>query len=144
MFFDWDSTYWDGSTSNDVSAADQAFYDKHGFWGQTGGSYGLNPEIMESLYYACKKSLPLAIVGTNVICCTDLVTGNTTYQDWSYDVFLAINKTCRQGSGYTGIGDVSNITGGSPDDNQPSFWFAESLTYLYRPRSKCLMESRGR
>jgi mannosyl-oligosaccharide alpha-1,2-mannosidase len=53
------------------------------------------------------------------------------YRDWSWDAFLAINKTTRAGSGYSGISNVNVAGGGSFDDVQESFFLAEVLKYSY-------------
>ena len=88
------------------------FYDKSGFW-ITDATYDLRPEVLESLYYAYR------------------VTGNTTYQDWSWAAFQAINATTRVGSGYSQINNV-NVAGGDGFTNvQESFLFAEVMKYAY-------------
>jgi len=42
-------------------------------------------------------------------------------------LLVAINETCRTGSGYSSILDVNAPGGGGFDDFQESFWFAEVL-----------------
>jgi hypothetical protein len=96
-----------------VAPADRAFYEDHGFLGY--------PETMRVCIMLASPFV-LDRKKKFLTCFVDLMIGNTTYQDWSYDAFLAINKACRPGSGFTGISDVSSLTGGTPDDNQPSFW----------------------
>jgi mannosyl-oligosaccharide alpha-1,2-mannosidase len=44
---------------------------------------------------------------------------------------VAVNETCRIGSGYSGVRDVNQQGGGGFFDFQESFWFAEVLKYSY-------------
>lgn len=60
-----------------------------------------------------------------------MVTGDSKYQDWSYNAFLAANSTARVGSGFTTLSDVQMPDGGKKFNFQPSFWFAETLKYMY-------------
>lgn len=53
------------------------------------------------------------------------------YRDWVWDAFVAINTTCRTDSGFSGITNVNAADGGSKDDNQESFLFAEVMKYAY-------------
>ena len=57
--------------------------------------------------------------------------GNTTYQDWAWDAFVAINATTRVGQGFSEISDVNAANGGSFDNVQESFLFAEVMKYSY-------------
>lgn len=84
------------------------FYERAGFW-INNGAYILRPEVIESFYYAYRA------------------TGDRKYQDFSWNAFVAINETCRTGSGYSSILDVNAPGGGGFDDFQESFWFAEVL-----------------
>ncbi|GIZ38550.1 hypothetical protein CKM354_000196600 [Cercospora kikuchii] len=88
------------------------FYERAGFW-IVAGSYVLRPEVIESFYYAYR------------------VTGDRKYQDYAWNAFVAINETCRVGSGFSSISDVNAPGGGSFDNFQESFWFAEVLKYSY-------------
>ncbi|PPJ51735.1 hypothetical protein CBER1_08888 [Cercospora berteroae] len=88
------------------------FYERAGFW-IVAGSYVLRPEVIESFYYAYR------------------VTGDRKYQDYAWNAFVAINETCRVGSGFSSISDVNAPNGGSFDNFQESFWFAEVLKYSY-------------
>ncbi len=88
------------------------FYSEAGFW-ISGNSYVLRPEVIESFYYAYRA------------------TGDTKYQDWAWDAFLAINETTSAGVGFSSISDVNTPGGGSKTDFQESFWFAEVLKYSY-------------
>ncbi|OAA64222.1 mannosyl-oligosaccharide alpha-1,2-mannosidase precursor [Niveomyces insectorum RCEF 264] len=101
------------ASNNAPPPANQAaLFDKGGFWIQD-GQYVLRPEVIESYYYAYRA------------------TGDTKYQDWAWDAFLAINTTCAAGSGYSSVNNVNAPGGGSFQDDQESFWFAEVLKYSY-------------
>ena len=100
---------WNAST---VPKAQAQFFDEHGFY-ITNSAYVLRPEFIESLYYAYRA------------------TGNTTYQDWSWQTFLAINRTTHVGSGYSDINNVNVEGGGGFANVQESFFFAEVLKYAY-------------
>lgn len=102
--FGWDSA--------NVPADQAAFYNKTGFYIENAG-YQLRPEVIESFYYAYRA------------------TGNTKYQEWAWDAYLAINSTTRVGSGYSSIQNVNVEGGGGFTDFQESFWFAEVLKYSY-------------
>ncbi|KAK1759562.1 glycoside hydrolase family 47 protein [Echria macrotheca] len=88
------------------------FYAASGFWIDS-PNYVLRPEVIESYYYAYRA------------------TGDAKYQEWAWDAFLAINGTCRVGSGYSSVNDVNAPLGGGFSDFQESFWFAEVLKYSY-------------
>lgn len=90
----------------------ETFYERAGFWIDS-ANYVLRPEVIESYYYAYRA------------------TGDTKYQDWAWEAYLAINETCRAGSGYSAINDVNVPGGGGFSDFQESFWFAEVLKYSY-------------
>ncbi|KAL9622485.1 MAG: hypothetical protein Q9160_003161 [Pyrenula sp. 1 TL-2023] len=93
--------------------ADQSdFYDKAGYY-ITDSSYILRPEVIESYYYAYR------------------ITGDSKYQDWAWDAFVAINATTKARSGYTEITNVNAAGGGDQNDFQDSFLFAEVLKYSY-------------
>ena len=113
--FNWQDNkpYHSNTTNNAGPPADQeAFYERAGFW-ITGSSYVLRPEVIESYYYAYRA------------------TGDPIYQEWAWEAFLAINKTCSVGSGFSSINDVNVADGGGYSDFQESFWFAEVLKYSY-------------
>lgn len=95
-----------------VPAGNETFYERAGFY-ITGSSYITRPEVIESYYYAYRA------------------TGDTKYQDWAWEAYLAINSTCRVGSGYSSINDVNVVGGGGFQNFQESFWFAEVLKYSY-------------
>ncbi|PSR81057.1 putative 1,2-alpha-mannosidase [Coniella lustricola] len=95
-----------------VPAGDEAFYQRAGYY-ITNSEYITRPEVMESYYYAYRA------------------TGDTKYQEWAWEAYLAINETCRVGSGYSSINDVNAVGGGGFQNFQESFWFAEVLKYSY-------------
>ena len=103
--FSWNST-------NKLGSSDQAFFDKNGFYITT-PSYDLRPEVIESFYYAYR------------------ITGDTMYQDWAWDAFVAINRTCRIGSGFSSVQNVNTVGGGGFFNQQESFLFAEVMKYSY-------------
>ncbi|CAN8098067.1 unnamed protein product [Discula destructiva] len=106
---------WLGETSPKnatVPRGDEAFYERAGFY-ITGSSYITRPEVIESYYYAYRA------------------TGDPKYQEWAWEAYLAINSTCRVGSGYSSINDVNQVGGGGFSNFQESFWFAEVLKYSY-------------
>ena len=70
------------------STDEEAFYEKAGFY-ITDGVYVLRPEVLESFYYAYRA------------------TGDQTYRDWVWNAFVAINETCRVGSGFAELQDVN-------------------------------------
>ena len=95
-----------------VPAGQESFFAQNGFYILSPG-YQLRPEVIESYYYAYRA------------------TGDTKYQDWAWDAFVAINQTTRVGSGYSTIRDVRVEGGGGFEDMMESFWFAEVLKYSY-------------
>jgi len=75
-------------------------------------AYILRPETIESLYYFYR------------------ITGDTQYQDMAWDIFNSLYTYCRSRTGYSGLVNVDSVD--SPqDDRQESFFFAETLKYLY-------------
>ncbi|KAK3316254.1 glycoside hydrolase family 47 protein [Apodospora peruviana] len=101
------------ATNNPPPPANQTtFYNTSGFWINNTG-YVLRPEVIESLYYAYRA------------------TGDTKYQGWAWEAFVAINRTCAVGSGYSSIRNVNAPDGGGFTNFQESFWFAEVLKYSY-------------
>ncbi|KAK6206634.1 glycosyl hydrolase 47 [Pestalotiopsis sp. IQ-011] len=115
--FDWQDSAVSANAPNNPPppAAQTDFYAQAGFWIPDGGAdYILRPEVMESYYYAWRA------------------TGDTKYQDWGWDAFLAINSTCSVDDvGFTGISNVNVAGGGSKYDEQESFFFAEVMKYSY-------------
>lgn len=95
-----------------VPAGNESFYERAGFY-ITNSQYITRPEVIESYYYAYRA------------------TGDPKYQEWAWEAYLAINETCRVGSGYSSINDVNQVGGGGFQNFQESFWFAEVLKYSY-------------
>ena len=58
------------------------------------------------------------------------VTGNHTYKEWAWELFLGIERNCKAGVGYGTYPDVSQ-EGLIPDDSMESFFLAETLKYQY-------------
>jgi mannosyl-oligosaccharide alpha-1,2-mannosidase len=106
------STRSDDSNNPGPPSDQEAFYGKAGFY-ITAGNYVLRPEVIESFYYAYRA------------------TGDQTYRDWAWNAFVAINATCRVGSGFAELQDVNASNGGGFNDFQDSFLFAEVLKYSY-------------
>ena len=108
-----------------VPADQAAFYNASGFY-ITDSVYDLRPEVLESYYYAYRA------------------TGDSKYQDWSWEGIQAINASTRTGSGFSLISDVNEVGGGDKLDLQESFLFAEVLKYAYliqAPVSSALLSS---
>ncbi|CDH50953.1 class i alpha-mannosidase [Lichtheimia corymbifera JMRC:FSU:9682] len=76
------------------------------------GLYDLRPETIESIFYFYR------------------LTGDTKYQDIAWSMFEAINKYTRTPSGFTRIFNVDTLDP-EQDDFQESYFFAETLKYLY-------------
>ncbi|ORZ02201.1 glycoside hydrolase [Syncephalastrum racemosum] len=76
-------------------------------------SYDLRPETLESIFYFYR------------------LTGDPKYQDMAWNIFQAIEKYCKTESGYTRVADVSNTGAVRPMDFEESYFFAETLKYLY-------------
>jgi mannosyl-oligosaccharide alpha-1,2-mannosidase len=73
--------------------------------------YFLRPETVESMMYLYRK------------------TGNEKYRDWGWQIVTAIDAHCRLDWGaYTSL--VNMVTGERKNES-PSFFFAETLKYLY-------------
>lgn len=73
----------------------------------------LRPEFVESLYYFWA------------------ITGNSTYQEWGWDIFMAIEKYAKvENGGYTSLQNI-DLKKPRAMDNMESFFLAETLKYLY-------------
>jgi mannosyl-oligosaccharide alpha-1,2-mannosidase len=60
------------------------------------------------------------------------ITGNQKYRDWCWAAAQAIERYCRVDTGYSGIRNVYKMQANIVhDDVQQSFFFAETLKYLY-------------
>ncbi|XP_039287462.1 endoplasmic reticulum mannosyl-oligosaccharide 1,2-alpha-mannosidase isoform X2 [Nilaparvata lugens] len=73
----------------------------------------LRPEFIESLWYLYQ------------------ITGNTTYQDWGWNIFKAFEKYTKVAHGFTSIGNVNNVRDTKPRDMMESFFLSETIKYLY-------------
>ncbi|XP_055338862.1 endoplasmic reticulum mannosyl-oligosaccharide 1,2-alpha-mannosidase-like [Paramacrobiotus metropolitanus] len=74
----------------------------------------LRPEFIESLFYLFR------------------ITKNTTYQDWGWDVFNAIEKHAKiKTGGYASIQDVRKADNVEHRDHMESFLLGETFKYLY-------------
>lgn len=71
------------------------------------------PETIESYFYAYR------------------LTGNKLWQERAWEAFQHISQVTHAPYGNSGINDVMAQDGGSKRDEQESFWFAETLKYLY-------------
>ncbi|XP_046666805.1 endoplasmic reticulum mannosyl-oligosaccharide 1,2-alpha-mannosidase-like isoform X3 [Homalodisca vitripennis] len=73
----------------------------------------LRPEFLESLWYMWS------------------LTGNTTYQDWGWQIFKAFERYAKVNNGYTSLGNVNNPLDTRPRDMMESFFLSETIKYLY-------------
>ncbi|POR37365.1 alpha-1,2-Mannosidase [Tolypocladium paradoxum] len=127
--FRWvDAALPDGDGNNTPPPASQKdFYSKSGFY-TTAGEYILRPETSESLYYAYR------------------LTGDRQWQEMAWEVFRAITKATRTGSGFAALNDIMQPDGGGFIDQMQSFWMAETLKYLYlifAPDSEVQLQLQG-
>ncbi|MCL4150769.1 UNVERIFIED_CONTAM: hypothetical protein GTU68_052767, partial [Idotea baltica] len=74
--------------------------------------YILRPEVVEGWFYMWR------------------LTHDPKYRDWAWDAVQAIQKHCRVEAGFSGIQNVY-MENPQKDDVQQSFFFAETLKYLY-------------
>ncbi|XP_013189359.2 endoplasmic reticulum mannosyl-oligosaccharide 1,2-alpha-mannosidase isoform X1 [Amyelois transitella] len=72
----------------------------------------LRPEFVESLWYLYQ------------------ITGNTTYQDWGWQIYQGFEKYAKVSNGYTSL---ANVKSEKPlqRDMMESFFLSETLKYLY-------------
>ena len=73
----------------------------------------LRPETAESLFYLHQ------------------LTGDPIYREWAWEIWQAIDSTCRTRTAYGTARNVSQPGGGGIDDRMESFFLAETLKYLY-------------
>lgn len=103
------------NTGQTVTSADQQFFNKNGFFIQSGAEYYYTrPEVLESNFYAWR------------------LTGDTKYLDRAAAAMTSFQKFCSAPAGFGGIWNVSDTTK-TPDgfiDDTESFWYAEVLKYL--------------
>jgi len=71
----------------------------------------LRPELIESLFYLYR------------------VTDKPIYRERAWLIFRSLEQYCKVPSGFSGLTDVN--APGSFNDSQQSFFFAETLKYLY-------------
>ena len=57
---------------------------------------------------------------------------------------MGINATCRTDSGFAAVTNVNAANGGSKDNNQESFLFAEVLKYSYLTHAEGKLTSHKR
>jgi mannosyl-oligosaccharide alpha-1,2-mannosidase len=74
--------------------------------------YILRPEVVESYFYLWR------------------MTKDNKYREWAWDAVQSIEKYCKTDSGYSGLKNVYDKNT-EKDDVQQSFFFAETLKYLY-------------
>eukprot|EP00158_Paraphelidium_tribonemae_P003158 Partr_v1_DN25922_c0_g1_i2_m68773 putative mannosidase alpha class len=74
--------------------------------------YILRPEVIESIFYMWR------------------LTHEQKYRDWGLEIAQSIERECRVEGGYSGLQDMS-VTPPVRNDNQESFFLAETLKYLY-------------
>ena len=74
--------------------------------------YILRPETAESLFIL------------------NQLTGDPIYRDWAWEIWEAIDRECRTGSGYGALRHVNTRNAGV-DDRMESFFLAETVKYLY-------------
>lgn len=84
------------------------------FQAYDGGSsyYIQRPEAVESMFYMWR------------------LTKEQKYRDWGWEVAQSIEKHCHVDNGYSGINNI-NSSPVNLNDNQESFFLAETLKYLY-------------
>nr|GAT60312.1 predicted protein [Mycena chlorophos] len=106
-----DGGYAGGNMMNKVQVE---FSKKHGFY-ITDGKYILRPEVLESNFYGWR------------------VTGDTKYLDRAADAIKSFQTHLQltEGRGYSDISDVNPTGKVVYGDKTESFWFAETLKYLY-------------
>lgn len=78
--------------------------------------YLLRPETAESLFVLHQ------------------LTGNPIYREWGWKLFQAIERNCKLPYGYGSYADVTQA-GKQAVNKQESFFFAETLKYLYMLQS---------
>lgn len=100
-----------GWNASDVPEGQSQFFQKNG-WYYNWAGYNLRPEVIESYYHGWK------------------LTGEEKYQEWAWEAFKAINASCRTPIGYSNLNNVQEPLRGL-GGSQESFWFAETLKYLW-------------
>ena len=85
-------------------------FNKYGSAENSASYYILRPEVVESYFYMWR------------------FTKDEKYREWAWDVVLALEEYCKAEFGYAGLKDVNT---GVQNDNQESFFLAETLKYVY-------------
>lgn len=98
-------------------AGETTYFDMMKTSGEITESYGqdyniLRPEFVESLYYFWT------------------ITGNSTYQEWGWNIFMAIEKYSKVEHGYSSMRHVHSRNPNSLDKME-TFFLAETLKYFY-------------
>lgn len=57
------------------------------------------------------------------------ITGDPIYREWGWEMWKGIDTYCRTNYGYTHLRNVNDKS--SQEDRAESFFFAETLKYLY-------------
>mmetsp|Transcript_27230 Transcript_27230/g.40969 ORF Transcript_27230/g.40969 Transcript_27230/m.40969 type:complete len:444 (+) Transcript_27230:1202-2533(+) len=93
--------------------APESFDGKNGYRPARGAAYYLlRPETVESLYIL------------------HFLTKDPIYREWGWEIFQSIEKYCKTAFGYGEYDDVTEVDL-QPRDSTESFFFAETLKYLY-------------
>lgn len=87
-------------------------FESDGTYSVMNPKYILRPELIESLFYLHRY------------------TEDDKYRDWGWSIAEAINKHCRTDAGFTAIADMRKVPA-EPKDSMESFFFAETLKYLF-------------
>ena len=74
--------------------------------------YIQRPEAIESLFYLWR------------------ITKDEKYREWGWEIAQSINKHCRVENGFSGLNNIDRDPT-DLNDNQESFFLAETLKYLY-------------
>ncbi|SPO35906.1 related to Mannosyl-oligosaccharide alpha-1,2-mannosidase precursor [Pseudozyma flocculosa] len=100
-----------GGNRQGITINDADFYRKHGFDFEV-VQYILRPEVLESVFYAYRT------------------TGDERWQELAWTAWQAIKKHCKAPAAYAALVNV-NSTSPKQYDNSQSFFYAETLKYLY-------------
>lgn len=59
------------------------------------------------------------------------LTGDAKYQDMAWEIFESIERHCKTEHGYSSVENIMDNQGDIVSDFQESFFFAETLKYLF-------------
>lgn len=59
------------------------------------------------------------------------LTEDPAYREWGWEVFQAIETSCKTEAAYGSLEDVNNAGNQLPQDEMESFFLAETLKYLF-------------